>query len=481
MIEVFNLYNEKDIDAINNELDNIIEKVIEIKLNNYEPTIKECFSIRDDIIKFVKSNKRIIYGGTAWNELIKYKDHNDKIYNEKECKDVEFYSPKPIEDIEKLCKMLNNKYKYVRAQEAVHPETYNIFVNFTAVCDITYMPSPIFYNIKTQNINGITYIHPSVILIDILRQYNDPINSYWRLKEKKVFFRANKILKHYPLELENGKLQTNKDINKELLEYLFLNIKNIKSLVFLLPSFYLNPDSDKIILDDNLIIFTDNYKNDVKLIYSIILKYFSHKNILDKSDTILKIEEHVPFFQFWDKRVVFKYNNIPFLIIHGHNDICIPYHEVYVNKNKIEKIVFGSLKNISINKEEFNLIKLGTFIMLLNYCIINYHYNYIYYKNNCKNIEILIFNLLDVRNKYLKNNKLTVIDKSPYQEFIIECYGNTIDPIRSKFLRQYKRREKGIRMMFSYDPNNDNMPTNINYNNTSGNINNKSIKWIMEK
>jgi hypothetical protein len=479
MIEVYNLYNEKDIDAINNELDNIIEKVHEIKLNNYEPTIKECFSIRDDIIKFVKSNKRIIYGGTAWNELIKNKDSNDKIYNENECKDVEFYSPKPIEDIEKLCKILNNKYKYVRAQEAVHPETYNIFVNFTAICDITYMPSPIFYNIKTQTINGINYIHPSVILIDILRQYNDPINSYWRLKEKKVFFRANKILKHYPLELENGKLTTNKDINKELIEYVFLNIKNIKSLIFLLPSFYLNPDSDKIILDDNLIIFTDNYKSDVKLIYSIILKYFSHKDILDQVDTILKVEEYVPFFQFWDKRIVFKYNNIPFLIIHGHNDICIPYHEVYVNKNKIENIVFGTLKNIS--KEEFNLIKLGTFIMLLNYCIINYHYNYIYYKNNCKNIEILIFNLLDMRNKYLKNNKLTVIDKSPYQEFIIECYGNTIDPIRGKFLRQYKRREKGVRMMFSYDPNNDNIPNNINYKNTSGNLNNKSIKWIMEK
>jgi hypothetical protein len=130
MIEVFNLYNENDINAINNELDNIIEKVNEIKLNNYEPTIKECFEIRNDIIKYVKSNKRIIYGGTAWNELIKNKDPNDQIYNEKDCKDVEFYSSKPIDDIVKLCKLLNNKYKYVRATEAVHPETFTIFVNF---------------------------------------------------------------------------------------------------------------------------------------------------------------------------------------------------------------------------------------------------------------------------------------------------------------------------------------------------------------
>jgi hypothetical protein len=147
-----------------------------------------------------------------------------------------------------------------------------------------------------------------------------------------------------------------------------------------------------------------------------------------------------------------------------------------VNKNKIENIVFGTLKK----KEEFNLIKLGTFIMVFNYSIINYHYNYIYNKDNCKNIEIFIYNLLDTRNKYLEKNNLTVIDKSPYQEFIIECYGNTVDPVRQKFLRQNKRKEKGIRMMFSYDPKNDNTPTNINYNNTSGYINNKSIKWLIE-
>ena len=194
-------------------------------------------------------------------------------------------------------------------------------------------------------------------------------------------------------------------------------------------------------------------------------------------DKLLKIEHYVPFFQFWDKRIVFKYNDTPFLIIHGHNEVCIPYHEVYVNKDKIDKIVFGTLKK----KEEFNLIKLGTFIMLLNYHIINYHYNYIYNKNNCKNIDILIFNLLDMRNKYLKNNKLTVIDKSPYQEFIIECYGNTVDPVRQKFLRQNKRREKGERMMFSYDPNNehDDKPVK-NFKNSSGNINNKSINWLLE-
>ncbi len=476
MVEIFNLYSEKDIEAINNELDNIIEKVQDIKLHKFEPTIEECYNVKNDIIKFVKNKKRIIYGGTAWDQLIKNKYPKDRIYTDKDCKDVEFYSPKPIEDLIELCKNLNKKYKYVRAGESVHFETFTIFVNFSPMCDITYMPGPIFFNIKKVNINDINYIHPSVILIDILRQYNDPLNSYWRLKEKKTFFRANKILKHFPLELNKGNIKQI-NINKELIEFIFDNIKNIKSLIYLLPYFYLNPDNDKIIFNDKLIVFTDNYKDDVKLIYSIILKYFSSKNILNDVNELLKFEEYVPFFQYWDKRIVFKYNNQPFIIIHGHNQICIPYHELYINNNKIEKINYGNLKN---NDNKYNSIKLATFIMVLNYFIINYHYDYIYSNDNCKNDEIFIFNLVDTRKKYLQNNKLTVIDKSPFQEFIIECYGHTIDPIREKFLRQNKKREKGVKITFNYDPNNEYEPSAINFKNTSGNINNKPLKWLFE-
>lgn len=477
MIKVYNLYTEKDINAINNELDNIIEKVNDIKLHTFEPTIDECYKVRDDVKKFVKAKKRIIYGGTAWDELIKTKDPNDRIYTDKECKDVEFYTHKPIEDLVELSQYLNKKYKYVRVSGAMHPETFTIFVNFSPMCDITYMPGPIFNSIKKLNVNGFYYIHPSVILIDILRQYNDPINSYWRLKEKKTFYRANKILKHFPLELEKGDIkQTN--VNKEIIEYVFENIKTINSLIFILPSFYLNPNSENIILNNKLIVFTDNYKNDSKLIYSIILKYFASKNILNMVEDFIKIEEHVPFFQYWDTRLIFKYEGTPFLEIYGHNQICIPYHKVYVNKNKIDKIIFG-LDNLK-KSNDYNMIKLGTFIMVLNYYLIDYHYNYIYSKHICNDIRIIISSLLQTREKYLKKNKLTVIDKSPFQEFIIECYGYTVDPVREKFLRQHKNKEKGVKITFSYDPNNEQKPENIIFKNTSGNINNKGYKWLFQ-
>ena len=195
-------------------------------------------------------------------------------------------------------------------------------------------------------------------------------------------------------------------------------------------------------------------------------------------EDFIKIEEHVPFFQYWDTRLIFKYEGTPFLEIYGHNQICIPYHKVYVNKNKIDKIIFG-LDNLK-KSNDYNMIKLGTFIMVLNYYLIDYHYNYIYSKHICNDIRIIISSLLQTREKYLKKNKLTVIDKSPFQEFIIECYGYTVDPVREKFLRQHKNKEKGVKITFSYDPNNEQKPENIIFKNTSGNINNKGYKWLFQ-
>jgi hypothetical protein len=48
-------------------------------------------------------------------------------------------------------------------------------------------------------------------------------------------------------------------------------------------------------------------------------------------------------------------------------------------------------------------------------------------------------------------------------------------------IRINKKIEKGMKFQFTYDPNNDNDNVkDINYQNTSGYLNNKSIKWLTE-
>lgn len=484
-----NLYRSEDIDAITNELDNIIEASNDRKASILEPTRDECYAVRDEIRRFVKSKKRIIYGGTAYDDMIKAKDPNDGVYSKKECKDVEFYSPKPIEDMIDLCKILNLKFKYVTAREANHEETYTIFVNFAAMCDITYMPGPIFYNVKTLSVNNIQYSHPSFILIDILRQYNDPLNSYWRLKEK-TYFRANKLLKHYPLELDQGKYTPSKiEENKlNLMKFLFDEIKHIDSLIHLgavANNYYLHPNKSNIIIDQPLVVITDKLYENANSIYMLCLKYLSIQDNLEKADDLISLEQYHPFFQFWDKRVIIKYMNCPIITILGHNKICLPYHKVEINNNSIEKIKYGGhrlkLKGGS-DKLIHNNIKLGTFMLLFNYHLIDMHYLQIYkYDKLYKEKQRLMSALLKARDNFLKDRKLTVIDKSPYQEFIIDCYGKTIDPLYETGLRMSRRKAKGMRIKLYYDPNQETEFPVITFKNTSGNIINNPKGWIIKE
>lgn len=483
------LYRSEDINAITNELDNIVDKAEEIKSHKLEPTIDECFAVRDEIKKFIKSRKRIIYGGTAYDDIIKVKNPDDGVYSKKDCKDIEFYSPKPFEDLADLCKILNLKFKYVTGKSAKHEETFTVFVNFAARCDITYMPGPIFFNIKTLNVNNIQYSHPYFILVDILRQYNDPLNSYWRLKDK-TYFRANKLLKYYPLELDQGKYIPPKidETRLNIIKYIFDEIKSIDSLIHLgsiANNYYLYPNKDKIVIDQPLVVITDKLYDNTNAIYMLCLKYLSLQNKLEKADEIIILEQYHPFFQFWDNRVIIKYMECPIITILGNNKLCLPYHKIDINEGCVNKIKYGAhrikLKRGS-DKLIPNNIKLGAFMLLFNYHLIDMHYSQVYKQDKLyKQKQQLMNALLQARNKFLKENKLTVIDKSPYQEFIIDCYGYTIDFIYESFLRGKKRKSKGKPISYYYDPNQESEPPVINFKNTSGNIINNPKGWIIKE
>lgn len=467
-----NLYREKDIQAITDNLDNIVKKSKIRNAKILEQTITEFNNVKKIIKDFIKSKKRVIYGGTALNELIIQKNPTDKIYGDYDFNDIEFYSPTPIEDIVDLCKILADKFKFVRAQQAQHDESYTLFVNFKAICDISYMPLNIINKMPTIIIDNIRYPIPSFILVDILRQYNDPVNSYWRLKDK-TFSRANLLLKYYKLELDPTIYSPPKISNKDIITYIFNNIKNMNTLVHLGSvgiNYYLN---QKIELNDSLACYTVALYADAIIIYNLFLKYIASTDQIDKTKELLQIEEYSPFFQFLDHRIVFKYNNEIVFTLIGNNHICLPYHSICLNEDlSVNKEEFGD----HLNKECLEIvtgkdcIKLATFILLFNYNLIMLQYYKI--NNNqkeAKKIEILLRILLEARNKYLTTNKLTVIDESPYQEFILGCVGKKYDYAHNYRLQLEKKRERGARTMFRFDPHVDSTPGKFIFNNSSGN------------
>ena len=65
---------------------------------------------------------------------------------------------------------------------------------------------------------------------------------------------------------------------------------------------------------------------------------------------------------------------------------------------------------------------------------------------------ILITRLLITREKYLDKHNKTILDRSPYQEFTLQCLGTTIDPLRMSRLESRKKKEAGKIIKFRYDP-----------------------------
>lgn len=466
------LYSTQDIQAITDKLDKIVDDAIEQRNIKIEPLLQEYLEVKTIIVDFIKSKKRVIYGGTAYNELIKMKNEKDKIYKDNERKDIEFYTPTPLEDLVEICDILHEKkFKYVQGRQAMHSETYTIFVNFEQFCDMSYMPSNIYFNMPTIKKDNVLYSHPLWILVDILRQYNDPILSYWRLKDK-TFFRANILLKNYPLELEKSKKIKTKE-NKYGLE-LFNKIVDMKTLIFVgsIAEEYYKERSTKLNLS-NLECISVNYIKDVKKINDII------KNILGDLYSDIVINNYRPFFQFWDDRVEFIINDITLISIFNHNNICIPYNLLYLENDNITKIQLGGHYKLMRESKTEDIIKIGTFILLFNHLLIKRHYNYINRSEKYKLIEGQMSDLLIARKDYLEKNALTVMDSSPYKEFIIRCSGETIDSFRKSRLDIIKKKQKGIgRLTFSYDPENPSKAPDYVFTNTSGNLNKNGNKKL---
>lgn len=490
------LYRDIDIDAITNKLDDIIDEANDVKKKTLEPTINECLKIKQVINEFIMMKKRIVYGGTAYNELIKQKKQSDAIYKQNDCKDIEFYSPKPIEDIMELADLLHEKkFKYVQAKQAMHAETYTIFVNFEQYCDVSYMSSNIFANMPIISINNIAYAHPTWILVDILRQYNDPITSYWRLKDK-TFFRANKLLKHYPLEFETIDLPKYVSKHDVFKNKLFQEIAKLQTIIFvgsIAENYYLTRSSK--VDTTKLEVISTNYQYDTKIIYQYLEKIIGSK-IKD-----IVINSYKPYFQFRDHYVEFLLNGITIIKIFGANGKCIPYNILNMSGtsyNNIHSIQLGGhigkkvinrnkkknkIKSTKIEKNSASLsIKIGTFLVLFQHLLTERHCLYTNRSDNYKHIETILSNLLKERNNYLENKSLTVMDKSPYREFIVRCIGETIDQGREFRLALLKRRSQGMKLMFTYDPDGSKKHQLPEYKfaNTSGNVDRTGVKKLFK-
>ena len=190
--------NGLELDKIDNRKKNFLMQINEqineanrIKKYKMDPKLDDMLEAVRIVKKFIKINKRKIYGGTAINQAIINKSPKDKIYTEDDFPDYDFYSPTPIKDIVIICNQLHEAgYKYVQVKEALHPNTYKIHIELyeKEVADVSYVWSYIYHKIQTFTVDEYVYVHPKFLIMDVYKIYNNPMTGWFKLES--VFTRG---------------------------------------------------------------------------------------------------------------------------------------------------------------------------------------------------------------------------------------------------------------------------------------------------
>lgn len=444
------MLRSEDSIAIKSSLNELIKKSDKIKLTNYEPTLVEIEKVNRDIYTFIKKNKLIIYGGFAQNYLISKKNSKDTFYDRYSLADIEFYHYDPIAIGMELTKLLYSKgYKYVELSEGVHEETYNLFVNFHGVADISYMSKYIYDNCPTIDIDGFRFTHPHFMMVDAFRQYADPMFSFWRLE--KTFKRFSTLDKYYPLIINSKSKKITYDksdiLDKDVFKTLrreFLHNKDLIVIHHYVYNYMMKKTSRSDLLIDipYLSVISVNYTKDIKNIVKKLEKLFPKK---------ITIKEYYPFFQFLGRKTEFYLNKKLIFVVYSHNARCTVYHSIF-SENK--KTLFGT----------FSLVRLMLLSEFFNQSI----------KKNTKDTNDfmnLLQNLFEGRTHYLEEKNITVMDDSIFQEFTFDCIGDAIDTIRHSRLKVLEKIKQGKTAKFRYNPdkNTDGKPPKFKFNNSSGN------------
>ena len=439
------LYREQDIQAITNNMNRILEETTAIKNAKSEPTLSEFKSTMIIIRQFIKDKKRIIYGGDAFNTLVKHKDPKDIIYTEQCRNDIEFYTPDPIQDTVDLCNILHKAdFKYVEGVQAQHDMTYSIFVNFVNMCDMTYMPKNVFSNMPVIEIDGLEYSDPTWMMVDVLRQYNDPMLSYQRVKDK-IFDRSMRLFKNYPLKLNTKEHFTYTEKNDNKRKELFEHIVSMSTILFtgsIAKTYYstLKTEIDFTALE----VFSTDFEKDVITINEKLKTIFGNKY------QRLSVTYYCKFFQFWDERLEFMIDDEHIITIYGPNDYCIPYNNMFIKNGKFTNIQTKNV-NKQKNTDDDSCIKIVTFMVLFNHILIHRQFEYINKTEEYKKYENEMHILLTKREDFLKQENKNVLDNTPYREFVTECSGTFIDSRRKARLIMKNKREKGKYTMFRYN------------------------------
>lgn len=180
--------------------------VEEEEVKKEEQTYEHYKKLFDDVKSFLIQKKRVIYGGTALNEILPL---SKKFYKEKQLPDYDVFTPTPKKDALELAKYLKNKgHSFIEIKRGFwHVGTFKVYAEFLPVVDFTFVRRK-FYNFlltqskfnprENQTNPRLKIAFPILLLWSFYKELSRPGGSLYRLK--KVFTRFKVFQKEFGLK-----------------------------------------------------------------------------------------------------------------------------------------------------------------------------------------------------------------------------------------------------------------------------------------
>lgn len=217
--------NKKEVQNVFIAVDDAISEAVEIRDQEFvdSPSLRKALQI---VEAFLRKTHRICYGGMAINAHL---PKSKKFYDfRKVLPDYDFFTPNPEEDVKNLVRTFEEEgFDEVSARVGMHEGTTKIFVNFTGVADITFMPQWMYTLLQKRAIqdDGIQYVDADFLRMNMYLELSRPrgeverwdkvykrlvlLNSLENAQHKKCGRTYNSKTTHVP-----------RDIHIQLIEYL---------------------------------------------------------------------------------------------------------------------------------------------------------------------------------------------------------------------------------------------------------------------
>lgn len=203
---------------MNKELQELIREKELINATKSFPDKQKAYNV---IQEFVKHRDVILYGGIALNALLPTKL---KFYGHKDFPDFDCLSNNAKQTAKSLANVLVKQgFQYTEVRNAIHTNTFKVFVNFEAVADFTQVSKTFYAGVAklATKAEGYTIAPPFLLKHYVLKELARPDGSAYRWQ--KVYKRSLLLDVYIDKFLHQSKAITSKHVTYDEDELMVLN------------------------------------------------------------------------------------------------------------------------------------------------------------------------------------------------------------------------------------------------------------------